>query len=121
VPPGFSKVQDAEPRLVRLRLDKKDISISADARITLTFRKGGQISGRFAINNYAGVFTITADAGITINVTTSAQMAGPAELMELENHYFDRLSRIQKIVLKSDRVILENEKTFIEFVLSPSR
>jgi len=121
VPPGLSKLQDAELRLLRLRLNEKDISIPADVRITLTFRKGGQISGRSAINSYGGIFTITPDGGVTIKVTTSTQMAGPAELMELEKLYFDGLSRVQKILLKPDLVVLEKEKTSLEFAFSPAR
>ncbi len=117
LPEKFSRLQNAEMRLVRLRLDGKDISIPADVKITLVFRNGGRVSGRSAVNSYGGVFTMTPDGDLTIKMTISTQMAGPPELMELERQYLDALSRVRKVLVKSGRVFLENDSTTLEFTV----
>jgi hypothetical protein len=44
-----SKFQDIELRLVRFRINGKEVVIPSTVTITLTFQKGGQISGRSAV------------------------------------------------------------------------
>jgi heat shock protein HslJ len=116
-----SKFQDIELRLVRFRINGKEIVIPSTVTITLTFQKGGQISGRSAVNRYGGAFTAQPNGKIAVQLATTTQMAGPPELMELEMKYFDALSHVKQILLKSDRIILENERTSIEFAFSRAR
>jgi heat shock protein HslJ len=116
-----SKFEDIELRLVRFRINGKEVLIPSTVTITLTFQKGGQISGRSAVNRYGGVFTAIPNGKIAVQLTTTTQMAGPPELMELERKYFDALSHVKQILLKSDRIILENERTSMEFAFSRAR
>jgi heat shock protein HslJ len=111
----LSKLQEMELRLVRFVMDGKGIAIPAGVTITLTFRERGQLSGRSAVNNYAGVFTVMPDGKITIQLTTATQMGGSPELIELEREYFEALPRVTEITIRSDRIILENQKTLLEF------
>jgi heat shock protein HslJ len=111
----LSKLQDVELRLVRLVVNGKEFVVPRGTTITLTFRKEGQIAGRSAVNNYAGVFTVTPTGEIRIQLTTATQLAGPPELMQLERAYFEALPRAAKIIIQPDRIILENEKTSLEF------
>ncbi len=121
VPSELSKFQDIELRLVRFLSNGKEIVIPPTITITLTFRKGGQISGRSAVNNYAGLFTDQPKGTIAIQLTTATQMAGPPELMKLEREYFDALSHVKHIHLKSDQIILENETTSMTFAVNRSK
>lgn len=120
VPSELSKFQDTELRLVRFLINGKEIVIPPTIVITLTFQKKGQISGRSAVNNYAGVFTAMPNGKIAVQLTRATQMAGPPEAMELETEYFDALSHVKQIILKSDRIILENETTSMEFAFNPA-
>ena len=117
----LSKIQDVEFRLVRFLSDGKEIPIPPAVTITLAFRKDSQISGHSAVNNYAGRFTAEPDGDIAIQLTTSTQMAGPPEAMELEREYFDVLSHVKHFHLKPDQVILENETTSMKFAPSRSK
>ncbi len=120
-PPELSKFQDVELRLVQFRMNGKEIVIPSTVTITLTFQKGGQITGQSPVNHYGGVFAATSNGKISVQLGMATQMAGPPELMELERQYFDALSRVQQIMLKSDRVILEDDKTSMEFAVSRAR
>ena len=84
MPSELSKFQDIELRLIRFLSNGKEVVIPPTITITLTFRKRGQISGRSAVNNYAGLFTNQPKGAIAIQLTTATQMAGSPELMELE-------------------------------------
>ena len=117
----LSKFQGSELRLVRFLINGKATVIPPAIKITLTFQKGGQISGQSAVNSYAGVFTAMPNGKIAVQITTATQMAGPAESMELERKYFDALSHVKQAVVKSDRIILENETASMEFAVSRAR
>jgi heat shock protein HslJ len=117
----LSKFQGRDLRLVRFLISGKEIMVPPTIAITITFRNGGAISGRSAVNNYAGVFTALPSGKIAVRLTTATQMAGPPELMELERKYFDALSKINQVLIKSDRIILENEKISMEFAFSSAR
>ncbi|MBV8360682.1 MAG: META domain-containing protein [Deltaproteobacteria bacterium] len=121
VPSELSKFQDIELRLVSFLSNGKEIAIPPTITITLTFQNRGRISGRSAVNNYAGIFTAIPNGKISIEVTTATQMAGTPELMELEREYFEALSHVKQILLKPDRIILENETTSLDFAFNRAR
>lgn len=121
LPAGLSKLRDVELHLVQFRSNDKEVVIPSGAVITLTFRRDGQISGRSAVNNYAGRFTAQEDGAIAIQLTTSTQMAGAAELMKLEREYFEALSHAGRFSLKANQVVLENEATSLTFTSGPSK
>lgn len=116
----FAKFQDLELQLVRFVPNGTEIVIPARVTITLTFQRGGQISGRSAVNNYAGTFRVTPDGKITIKLTTATLIAGPPELMQLEREYFEVLPHATHLSIKPDRIILEDEKSSLEFARSRS-
>jgi heat shock protein HslJ len=117
-PPEMSKLQGIELRLVRLRINEKEIALPAGARITLTFRTGGQISGRSAVNGYGGTYRALPDDKVDLTITITGQMAGPKELMDLEKQYFDALPRLKRILVKPDHAILEGDSASMEFTFS---
>lgn len=121
MPSELSKFQDTELRLVTFLINGKEIAIPPTTTITLTFQKRGRISGRSAVNNYGGVFTAMPNGQIAIQITMATQMASTPELMELEREYFDALSHVNQILLKSDRIILENETTSLDFAFNRAR
>jgi heat shock protein HslJ len=120
VRPEFSAFQDLELRLVRFVVNGREIAIPARATITITFQRGGQISGHSTVNNYAGVFRVMPDGKITVQLTAATLMAGPPELMQLEREYFEALPHVTHISIKPDRIILEHEKSLLEFAKSRS-
>jgi heat shock protein HslJ len=113
----LSEVLNMELVLVRFVSNGKEITLPAGVSITLTFRSGGQFSGRSAVNNYAGVFTTTPDGKINLQPPTATQLAGPADLMALERAYFDALPLVRQVRINGDRIILENETTTLEFAI----
>jgi len=121
VPAELSKFQDIQLRLVRFLSNGKEIAIPPTITITLTFQNRGRISGRSAVNNYGGVFTAIPNGEISIQVTMVTQMAGAPKLMALEREYFEALSHVKQILLKSDRIILENETTSLDFAFNRAR
>jgi heat shock protein HslJ len=121
MPSDLSRIQDTDFRLVRFLNNGKEIVIPPTVAITLTLRKGGQISGRSAVNNYAGRFAEEPNGTIDIQLTTATQMAGPSDLMVLEREYFDALSHVKRIHLKSDQLIFENDTTSMTFTSTHSK
>ena len=81
---SLSELLNVELSLVRFVGNGKEIALPANATVTLKFQDTGQLSGRSAANNYAGVFTATPDGKITIQLTIATPLAGPPELMALE-------------------------------------
>jgi heat shock protein HslJ len=67
------------------------------------------------------VFPATPNGKIAIQLTTATQIAGAYELMKLERKYFDALSHVKQILLKSDRIILENEATSLDYTFNRAR
>jgi heat shock protein HslJ len=58
------------------------------------------------------------DGKVDITITNTSQMAGPAELMDLEKQYFDALPRMKRILVKPDQAILEGDSASMEFTFS---
>jgi heat shock protein HslJ len=110
--------QDRELQLVRFAVNGTEIVIPPKASMTLTLHGGGQISGHSAVNNYTGVFRVTPDGKIAIELTAATQMAGVPELMRLEKKYFEALPRVTRIGIQRNRIILEDQETSLEFARS---
>jgi heat shock protein HslJ len=67
------------------------------------------------VNNYAGVFTATADGKIMIQPLAATQMLGPPELTALDTTYLDALSRVREIRMRSEEITLEAEAISMVF------
>src|SRR5262249_20308189 len=102
---------------VRFVSNGSDITLPANVPITLTFQDQGQLSGRSAVNNYAGAFSATPDGKITIQLTAATQMAGPPDLMALEKAYFDGLGAVQQFSVSGNQVTLTGGTASLQFVM----
>jgi heat shock protein HslJ len=118
---ALSDLLNVELVLVRFVSNGKDIPIPSGVTITLMFQDQGRMSGRSAVNNYAGVFTVMPDGQITVQATMATAMAGPPELMALEATYFEALPLLRQVRLKTDRVVLEGGTTSMEFTIGSRR
>ena len=65
-----------------------------DATITLTF--SGEDNRYFGkvLNNYFGSYEMQDDGNLTLSGAASTMMAGPRDLMQLEQDYFIKLSKV---------------------------
>ena len=65
-----------------------------DATITLTF--SGEDNRYFGkvLNNYFGTYDMKEDGNLTLSGAASTMMAGPRDLMQLEQDYFIKLSKV---------------------------
>jgi heat shock protein HslJ len=118
---GIAELLNAELALVRFVSNGNEVALPRDVTVTLTFQDGGRFSGRSSVNNYAGVFTVMPDSKITLQLTTATQMAGPPELMALEKAYFDALPLVRELRASGGRVILDGDKTSMEFAVRSPR
>jgi heat shock protein HslJ len=118
---GLAELQNVELVLVRFVSNGNEIVLPANATVTLIFQDGGRISGRSAVNNYAGVFTAAPNGKIALELTVATQMAGPAEMMTLEKAYFTALSLLRDVRVNGDGVTLAGEMTSMEFKIRTPR
>ena len=77
-----------------------DSKPAARANATLRITKDGKVSGRAPVNSYGGGVTLDGKGGCKWGGAFFAtQMAGPPELMDAEQKYFDALPKTLKVDL----------------------
>jgi heat shock protein HslJ len=88
----------------------------ADFMITATFTPDS-ISGRSVVNQYTGHYTLSKDAGFSIDTLTMTEMGGSEEEMNAEKIYFELLNQAKKYILNpsSFRLLDENNNELLIF------
>lgn len=81
----------------------------AENNLTLGFDKEGRIFGFAGINRFFGKATIT-DGTIVVDALATTRMAGPRELMIVEDQYLTLLKSAKTITIEGNTLILTNEK-----------
>lgn len=81
----------------------------AENNLTLGFDKEGRIFGFAGINRFFGKATI-ADGTIVVDALATTRMAGPRELMIVEDQYLTLLKSAKTITIEGNTLILTNEK-----------
>ncbi len=88
----------------------------ADFMITATFTKDA-ISGKSAVNQYNGPYTLSPNSGISMGVLAMTMMAGSEDEMRAEQIYHELLNKVKKYELNpsSLRLLDENNNELLIF------
>jgi heat shock protein HslJ len=95
--------------LTRLVLGSAEVKLPAGSRVTIVLGADGRVSGNSGINYYAGAYKLLQQGGIAFpGPFISTQMAGPPELMDLEDKFLAALAAVERIRPSNGGLALEN-------------
>lgn len=104
------KVQGVEWRLETLRIDGSERALPAEAAATLQLQEDDSVNGVAFINRFFGKVEVAPDGGLTWgDAFGTTKMAGPPELMELEQIYLSALPMGESMRLEAGQLILESQ------------
>jgi heat shock protein HslJ len=118
-PQALENVLGKKLVLARMIVDGKETALPGEPELTL-LASDGRVSGKSGVNSYTGSYKLLSDDGIEFpRAFATTRMAGPPELMDLENSFLKALSAVERIHPNAGGVVLENDaKTILlEFVL----
>jgi len=95
--------RDIQWQLDTFEADGQGVTIPENGKVTLQINAVGKVSGTAAVNQYSGEVIID-DEGTCqwLNGFATTKMAGPAELMELEQAYLNSLDDTTQLRLSHD-------------------
>ena len=111
---AYSKKQNAYNlngtswELIQVSRKGKNIIIPKGTKITINFSEN-KINGFSGINNYSGDYMIKNNSTLSAGVATTL-MAGPEELMSIEQNFFDILQSSPKISYNASTLTLSKNK-----------
>jgi len=75
--------------------------------VTITLQEDGKVGGRAPVNRYFGHFTLKDNGAIQWEGPGfgATMMAGPPELMDLEQYYFKILNQCDRLTVNNERLI----------------
>lgn len=86
----------------------KNVVIPKEAKITINFLEN-EINGFSGINNYSGDYMVKNNFTLSADVATTL-MAGPKNLMNIEQNFLDILQSFPKISYNASTLTLSNKK-----------
>ena len=86
----------------------KNVVIPKEAKITINFLEN-EINGFSGINNYSGDYMVKNNFTLSADVATTL-MAGPENLMNIEQNFLDILQSFPKISYNASTLTLSNKK-----------
>jgi heat shock protein HslJ len=105
--------------LARMITGGKETPLPSAPALTL-LASDGRVSGESAVNSYTGSYKLAPHGGIEFSKAfATTRMAGPPELMDLENSFLNALSSVERFHTTGGGLALFNEaKTVVlEFIL----
>lgn len=95
-------------RLVHMSQAGEKTVVPQETKITLRVEADGRLSGRSAVNRYSGQLKISEDGSVTMDMSAiaSTRMAGPPELMALEQAYLGALGSVSRARHTADTLTL---------------
>jgi heat shock protein HslJ len=93
--------------------------VPEDATVNALFRDG-RVSGSSGVNSYSGSYELSGDE-LTIGQLTSTMMAGPQELMDLEQSYLRALERTASFSAGGDELVLYGEDDGVLLIYEKSK
>ena len=100
-----------------------ELELPGNPKLTMILTADARVSGKSAVNSYMGSFKLLPDEGIEFGRNlASTMMAGPPELMKLEDSYYSALAAVQRVNVSANSVRFTNDsKTVVlEFAISLS-
>lgn len=116
--PSWDQLKGAPFQLESMRVNKEGVKLPVKPRPTVQFADANRVSGHAGVNRYSRTAEI--GAGGTIRWTGAAistRMAGPPELMELENKFLGALTETSRISLTGSTLTLRSADNSAELVL----
>ncbi|GEM_PF-3699966 len=77
---------------------------------TLLIGYQGRISGNAGVNDYVGNVTVYEDVMNWGTHIAATRMAGPPEVLEAENDFFNDLKATKQVTIRSDRLVFTGKK-----------
>ena len=116
-PSPLSERQGIEHRLVKLVVAGEEIILPPRPVITLTFLEGNRVAGRGPVNRFFGGYHLADDGalhwagsdGVSGPAFGSTMMAGPEDLMNLEQTFFQALAAVSRLETRGSALVIENE------------
>jgi heat shock protein HslJ len=113
----LSERQGIEHRLVKLAVAGEEITLPPRPIITLTFLEGNRVAGRGPVNRFFGGYHLADDGTLhwagsgTVSGPAfgSTMMAGPPDLMNLEQTFFQALGAVNRLEARGSALVIENE------------
>jgi heat shock protein HslJ len=107
---AVAELQGGEWRLLELTVAGIELPLPPEARATLQLQGDDKVGGVAFINRFFGPLHVTGDGtlgwGEAFGMT---KMAGPPELMELEQAYLDALLQTDRLRLEAGQLILQSQ------------
>lgn len=94
--------------LIQVSRKGKNVVILKEAKITINFLEN-EINGFSGINNYSGDYMVKNNFTLSADVATTL-MAGPENLMNIEQNFLDILQSFPKISYNASTLTLSNKK-----------
>jgi len=94
--------------LIQVSRKGKNVVIPKEAKITINFLEN-EINGFSGINNYSGDYMVKNNFTLSADVATTL-MAGPENLMNIEQNFLDILQSFPKISYNASTLTLSNKK-----------
>ncbi len=96
-PAAFAEYFDRLLTVTQLNVDGAAYPLPAQPRLNLTVSSDGRAAGFAGVNRFFGKLEISADGGVAAGRFGSTLMAGPEELMKLEQAYLKALEQTRRI------------------------
>lgn len=92
---AIAELKNTKLVLARMVVNSSEIPLSADSPISMTLGDDGILFGAAPINSYRGGYLLSADGKFGLNEPlATTRMAGPPELMTLENAFLEALGQL---------------------------
>jgi heat shock protein HslJ len=99
-----------------MEIDDEPIDTGAPREVRF---EGDRVVGQVGVNRFTGSFTLDGDT-LQVGPIASTRMAGPPDLMALEDRFNSHLDGEHEIALKGDVVTLSREAHSIVLTHAPS-
>ena len=99
-----------------IEIDGEPIDTEAPREVRF---EGARVAGRVGVNRFTGSFTLDGDT-LQVGPVASTRMAGPPELMALEDRFNSHLDGEHQIALKGDVLTLSREAHSMVLTHAPS-
>jgi heat shock protein HslJ len=112
----LAELQGREWRLLTLRVAGDERPLPGEVSATLRLQDGNNVGGVAFVNRFFGTLDVGSDGALTWGQAFgSTRMAGPPELMELEQTYLDGLLRTERMSIETGQLLLESNDGSVRF------
>lgn len=113
----LAKIDKVEWQLERVLDNGKEKAFPQKKPVTIRLEESGKVGGGAPINRYFGQMELKADGVIVWSGPGfgATMMAGPPELMDLEQYYFKSLQKCNRVSINTGKLIFHTEDNAVRF------